>query len=169
MRTTSMKRRKWSALLSVLIVVCMLLGQLPLLASAAEEITLTYIGGVAEDGAHRYRLFFTGLSDSSDRYWNNNTVYVDGEAKSGEGVNYVPAAVYGGTPGELWLCLDYGMVQSGANSASQIGKHVMQIKAGTQLSGGAFTLANDIWVQFQADAITLLTPITLTLEAGGGA
>ncbi|MBQ1210349.1 MAG: hypothetical protein IIX68_00920 [Clostridia bacterium] len=169
MRTTSMKRRKWSALLSVLIVVCMLLGQLPLLASAAEEITLTYIGGVAEDGVHRYRLFFTGLTDNSDRYWNNNTVYVDGEAKSGEGVNYVPAAVYGGTPGELWLCLDYGMVQSGANSASQIGKHVMQIKAGTQLSGGAFTLANDIWVQFQADAITLLTPITLTLEAGGGA
>ena len=169
MGTTSSKYRKLTGLLSLLVALCLLIGQLPLIALAAEEITLTYVSGAAEDGAGRYRLIFTGITDSTDRYWNGNTVYIDGVSKSGDGVNYVPSAVYGGAEGELWLCLDYDMVEPGVSSAASMGTHTLRIKAGTQMAGGAFSIAKDVWLKLSGTSISLLTPITLTLSSGGGA
>ncbi|MBP3936321.1 MAG: hypothetical protein IK954_01900 [Clostridia bacterium] len=169
MGTTSSKYRKLTGLLSLLVALCLLVGQLPLIALAAEEITLTYVSGAAEDGAGRYRLIFTGITDSTDRYWNGNTVYIDGVSKSGDGVNYVPSAVYGGTEGELWLCLDYDMVEPGVSSAASMGTHTLRIKAGTQMAGGAFSIAKDVWLKLSGTSVSLLTPITLTLSSGGGA
>ena len=73
--------------LSFLLVAVMVIGMCPLSAFAATDVTLTFKSGTTQDGEGRYLLYFEGLADTADKYWNNNTVYIDGKEVSGDGVH----------------------------------------------------------------------------------
>ncbi|MBQ1210305.1 MAG: hypothetical protein IIX68_00695, partial [Clostridia bacterium] len=126
------------------------------------KITLTYAGGGSQNHESRYLLYFDGLKNTADIYWNNNTVYVDGEARSGEGVNYVPLN------GQLGLCLKYEHLESGATLVSDLKQpHILHIRAGTPLGNdGQYTIANDVWLRLDGTSITELKPIELTYASG---
>ncbi len=126
------------------------------------EITLQLQTNIsaAQDGSGRYLLYFDGIKDTSNIYWDNNIVYIDGNARTGEGVNYAVL------DGMLGLCLKYQQVQPGATSASEIGEHLLHIKAGTLISSGQYTVVNDVWIKLDGYNITLLESVTLTYARG---
>ena len=85
--------------LSFLIAAIMVIGMLPLTAYAASDVTLAFESGAVQDFATRYLIYFDGITDTSDMYWNNNTIYIDGEEVSGDGVNYTVSG------SQLMMCL----------------------------------------------------------------
>ena len=150
-------------LISLLIVAMLLLGMFPQSAFAVADVTLSYASGAAQDANARYLLFFDGITDQSDIYWNNNAVYIDGEAVSGDGVNYVPIG------NQLALCLKYNVIESGVNTVSDFTQsHMLQIKAGTPLgNNGQFTISEDIWLKLDKTAITQYAPVNLSYVSCG--
>ncbi len=124
-------------------------------------------GGIQDDASlQRYVLNFdvTGAAIGGGT-WNNNTVYIDGVAKTSsgvDGVNYL----YDSSTNVLSLYLTYAQVEEGKTTAASIGKHSLVIKKGTVI--GDTEITNDVAIVLNADTITKATPIKLTY-AGGGA
>ena len=148
--------------LSFLLVAIMVIGMLPLSAFAATDVTLTFNRGAAQDSAARYLLYFEGLADTADKYWNNNTVYIDGKEVSGTGVHYLHLG------SEFALLLYYDAIESGVTTASGMSQsHMVQIKAGTSLASGEYTIANDIWLKLDKTSVTQYTPVNLSYASGG--
>lgn len=124
----------------------------------------------ANDGFVRYQITLTETADTTtDIYWNNNTVYVDGVAKSGDGVNYL----YGDA---LTLLLTYEMVESGKTSCSQIGVHALTIPCGTLIgtynNTKALVTTNELNLSINGGTVTELLPpenatVTITATNGG--
>lgn len=123
------------------------------------KLTLSFAGGGAQDANSRFLIYLDGITDTSDIYWNNNTVYIDGEAVSNN-INY---AVLGN---QLALLLPYAALDTTYTSYTDVGKHMVQIKAGTSLAGGRFTVANDVWVSINGGALNDMEGINLTYAKG---
>lgn len=148
--------------LSLLLVAVMLLGMCPQIAFAATEVTLSFKNGVAQDAASRYLLYFEKLPDTTDKYWNNNTVYIDGKEVSGEGVHYLHLDE------GFALLLSYNVIEEGAAIAENLTQsHTLQIKSGTSMAGGEYTVDNDVWLKLDGYTVTQLTPVELVHSGGG--
>ncbi len=149
--------------LSFLLVAVMVIGMWPLSAFAATDVTLTFKNGVAQDGANRYLLYFDHLNDTDvNKYWNNNTVYIDGKAVSGDGVHYTHLS------DGFALLLNYNVIEEGVTTAAELTQsHTLQIKSGTSMANGEYTVANDVWLKLDGYTVTQLTPVNLTHSGGG--
>ncbi len=148
--------------LSLLLVAVMLLGMCPQIAFAATEVTLSFKNGVAQDAASRYLLYFEKLPDTTDKYWNNNTVYIDGKEVSGEGVHYLHLDE------GFALLLSYNVIEEGVTTAENLTQsHTLQIKSGTSMAGGEYTVDNDVWLKLDGYTVTQLTPVELVHSGGG--
>jgi len=143
--------------LSILLVMLMLVGLCPQVVFAATDVTLTFKSGATQDGEGRYLLYFEGLADTADKYWNNNTVYIDGKEVSGDGVHYLHLG------SDFALLLYYSAIEENVTAASGFsGVHTLQIKSGTSLANGEYTVANDVWLKLNGYEVTQLTPVELT-------
>ncbi len=161
-----MNVKKWlqnpKGILSLLLVGVLLLGMLPQMALAATDVTLNFRQGVPQDGLSRYLLYFDGLSDQADKYWNNNTVYIDGKEVGGDGVNYLHL------DGQFTHILTYAMIEEGVTAAGGFHQpHILQIRQGTALAGGEYTVAKDVWLKLDGETVTACTPVTLSCTGGG--
>ncbi len=162
-----MKKRKKTGygktVLSLLLVVMMLFGLCPQVAFAATDVTLTFKNGAAQDGASRYLLYFDHLDDTDvNKYWNNNTIYIDGKAVSGDGVHYTHLS------DGFALLLNYNVIEEGVTTAAGLTQsHTLQIKSGTSMANGEYTVANDVWLKLDGYTVTQLTPVNLTHSGGG--
>ncbi len=143
--------------LSLLLVAVMLFGMCPQIAFAATDVTLTFKSGATQDGEGRYLLYFEGLGDTADKYWNNNTVYIDGKEVSGDGVHYLHLG------SDFALLLYYNAIEENVTAASGFsGVHTLQIKSGTSLANGEYTVSNDVWLKLNGYEVAQLTPVELT-------
>ena len=148
--------------LSFLLVAIMIIGMYPMITSAATDVTLTFKNGTTQDGEGRYLLYFEGLGDTADKYWNNNTVYIDGKEVSGDGVHYLHLG------SDFALLLYYSAIEENVTAASGFsGVHTLQIKSGTSLANGEYTVANDVWLKLNGYEVTQYTPVNLTYASGG--
>ncbi len=149
-------------LLSLLVALCMLLALLPTLsfsaAAAATEVTLTFSHAASQDSSSRFLIYFNVEGTTvTNRFWNNNTVYIDGNPVSGDGVNYSNAS-----ESQIFLCLKYNVLDEGATSYSQVGTHILHIKAGTSLGNSAdCVITNDLTFKISGGTVTHLTPVEL--------
>ncbi|MBO5429666.1 MAG: hypothetical protein J6A10_06865, partial [Peptococcaceae bacterium] len=115
-------------LMSLLMAALLLLGMCPQINASAAEVTLTFKSGATQDNFGRYLLYFEGLGDTADKYWNNNTVYIDGKEVSGDGVHYLHLG------SDFALLLYYSAIEENVTAASGFsGVHTLQIKSGTSL------------------------------------
>lgn len=156
-----MKTKMLGRVLSVMLALCMLLALLPTLtfsAAAATEVTLTFSNAAPQDASTRFLIFLNVEGTTvTDRFWNNNTVYIDGKPVSGTGVNYAMS-----NESQIFLCLQYNVLDEGATSYSQVGSHTLHIKAGTPLGNTAdCVITNDLAFQINGGAVTQLTPVAL--------
>ena len=143
--------------LSFLLVVVMVIGVCPVIASASTDVTLSFKSGTTQDGEGRYLLYFEGLADTADKYWNNNTVYIDGKEVSGDGVHYLHLG------SDFALLLYYSAIEENVTAASGFsGVHTLQIKSGTSLANGEYTVSNDVWLKLNGYEVAQLTPVELT-------
>ena len=143
--------------LSILLVMLMLVGLCPQVVFAATDVTLTFKSGATQDGEGRYLLYFEGLADTADKYWNNNTVYIDGKEVSGDGVHYLHLG------SDFALLLYYSAIEENVTAASGFsGVHTLQIKSGTSLANGEYTVAGDVWLKLNGYEVTQLSPVNLT-------
>lgn len=104
----------------------------------------------------RYAITMETTADTTeDIYWNSNTIYLDGVAKSGDGVNYF----YGDA---LTLFLTYEMVESGKTSCGQIGVHALTIPCGTLIgtynNTKALVTTNELKLSINGGTVTELLP-----------
>ena len=154
-------------IIGILLAIIMIVGIMPTnlqtVYAAETQTTIAFSHAGAQDNSTRYLIYFT-LSDAAtaeltNRFWNNNTIYVDGVAKSGTGVNYTIIS------GQLALCLQYAVLEDGVSSAASMGKHVVMIPAGTMLGGSAgnLTTTNDLCLYIDGSSVTEKTPVRLSL------
>ena len=144
-------------LMSLLMAALLLLGMCPQINASAAEVTLTFKSGATQDNFGRYLLYFEGLGDTADKYWNNNTVYIDGKEVSGDGVHYLHLG------SDFALLLYYSAIEENVTATSGFsGVHTLQIKSGTSLANGEYTVANDVWLKLNGYEVTQLTPVELT-------
>lgn len=163
-------KRYWKKMLAIFMILTLIAGFAPNISmrevKAAADVTMTVISASAQDSNARFLVRFDiGSTDTiPDYYWNNNTVYVDGEAKSGDGINYAPSET------QLLLCLKYNVIEEGVTTASALGKHMIQIPAGTVLGSGTageLVTTNDVWFYVSGSSITVKTPVNLSVSSAG--
>ena len=123
-------------------------------------VTLSLNNVGAQDFSTRYLFTFeVEGTEVTDRFWNDNVVYIDGVAKTGDGVNYA----YGNET-QLLFCLDYSFVESGKSYAAEIGTHDLTIKAGTIL-GPDCVIGNTLSYKIEGQVVSPSVPqeiVTLT-------
>lgn len=93
-------------------------------------------GATAQDEAHNHRYLFTFNINGATAmdYWNNNTVYVDGnkvatDINGAQSVNYVKASA-----SQLLFLLDYSYVETGKTTSGALEQvHTLEIPSGTAL------------------------------------
>ncbi|MBP3936680.1 MAG: hypothetical protein IK954_03745 [Clostridia bacterium] len=156
-----MKTKILGRVLSVMLALSLLLALLPTLtfsAAAATEVTLTFSSAAAQDASSRYLIFLDVAGTTvTDRFWNNNTVYIDGKPVSGTGVNYAMA-----NESQIFLCLQYKVLDEGATVCGQVGTHTLLIKAGTSLgNNGDCVITNDLAFKISGSSVTQLKPVAL--------
>lgn len=129
-------------------------------------VTLSLNNVGAQDFATRYLFTFdVEGTEVTDRFWNDNVVYVDGVAKTGEGVNYACSSET-----QLLFCLDYSFVESGKSYATEIGTHDLTIKAGTIL-GPDCVIGNTLSYKIDGQVVSASVPqeiVTLTDRDSSG-
>lgn len=102
----------------------------------ASVVTFTEVSKVAQDGDKRYLFVYdvTGTT-VTDRFWNNNTVYLDGnaistDANGAQSVNYAPAS-----DSQIFFLLDYSYVETGKTTAESMEQvHTLTIPSGTAIN-----------------------------------
>lgn len=155
--------------IGILLIIIMIFGMLPtnlkIVRAAETETSIAFSHAGAQDNSTRYLIYLT-LSDAAtaeltDRFWNDNTIYVDGVAKSGTGVNYAIVS------GQLALCLQYAVLEDGVTTGVAMGSHVVMIPAGTLLGGnkGNLTTTNDLCLYINGSSVIEKTPVRLSLAS----
>lgn len=149
--------KKFKRLLAVVLAVVMVVGIVNLPAKAAnQQATLSKgTGGYhCQTGSNRWLLYLDigEASITGDIYWNNNTVYIDGEAHSGDGVNY---AIDGN---QLLLCLTFDHAPRGTT-------HTLVIPKGTVI-GDMETQTDLAAVLGKDDTVYEATPVQFSLASG---
>ena len=168
--------KKIKKIIAMIVAVGLIAGTMPaqsLLVQAEDTRTLTYASGATQDSNNRYLIYLnvegTTASDtlpgSSSAYWSNNTVYIDGKAVSGDGVNYSITSSTANNVRQVYLCLKYVRVEETATKASNIGTHLLYIPAGTVIGG--ITTANDISVKLNGTSVSQAYGVNLTRSGGG--
>ena len=155
-------KKTFGRVLAVVLALCMLACLLPTLTfsvAAATEVTLTFTGTAARQ-ADRYLIFLDGLPDNSDpnKYWNNNTIYVNGE-KVTTGINYTPVSVGSETDKQVYMLI-YPAAFGKETMDEVTGEYIVQIKAGTAF-GGEYVIANDLVWKLDGTTIKNYIPTTL--------
>ena len=155
-------KKTFGRVLAVVLALCMLACLLPTLTfsvAAATEVTLTYTGTSARQ-ADRYLIFLDGLPDNSDpnKYWNNNTIYVNGE-KVTTGIHYTPVSVGSETDKQVYMLI-YPAAFGKETMDEVTGEYIVQIKAGTAF-GGEYVIANDLVWKLDGTTIKNYIPTTL--------
>lgn len=128
--------------------------------TALEPVSLSLKRAGSQDDSGRYAITLDGFADTADKYWNNNTVYIDGEAVSGEGVHYQPSK----TDDTIGLYLSYANIQSGVTTAADMGEHIVEIREGTLL--GSYVVNKTVKLQVSGWDITQIydPDVTVTLS-----
>lgn len=100
--------------------------------AAADVITFTELAYAAQGDRYLFQFQVDGTT-VTDRFWNNNTVYLDGNAitTTVEGsVHYVPV----GNNNEIYFLLYYTSVESGKTTSDSLEKtHTLTILGGTAI------------------------------------
>ncbi len=160
--------KRFKKLLAMMLAVVMVVGAVNLpqkvstVKAATQQGTLSYAGGGNQPDSNRWLIWFdvSGATVSSsyvDNYWNNNTVYVDGVEKSGEGVNYTINT----TDNWLGLCLTY------THAPNDGVTHTVIIPKGTEI--GDITVLNDVAVVIGSNTgLYAATPVQFTYASGSG-
>ena len=125
---------------------------------AADVITFTEVNYTPQDGSTRY-LFTFGVTGTTltDRFWNNNTVYVDGEvvstdANAEQSVHYTLA-----NESQLYFLLDYNSIETGKTTADSLERtHTLTISGGTAI--GDCILKNTLNYTLDKSTITPAEP-----------
>lgn len=124
--------------------------------SVADVITFTEVNYVAQDDRYLFTYDVTGTT-VTDRFWNNNTVYLDGnavftDANGAQSVNYAP-----GNGNQLLFLLDYSWVEAGKTSAESLEEiHTLTILGGTAV--GNCILKNTFNYTLDKSTITSAEP-----------
>lgn len=116
-------------------------------------VELSFSSGEPQDALTRYIVYLNVPSgfDTADKYWNNNTIYINGREASGSGINYKPSG------GKLVLYLQYGVVKSGATKYSDFNDqdYIVEIKQGTALGGDTYVVAQSVLFKIRGSSISL--------------
>lgn len=173
-----MRMKRMIAMFSV---ICLIIGMLPARSfsvRAEEDVEVkgvTFSSGAVQDGNNRYLIYLDvdgttaegelpGEENPND-YWNNNTVYIDGEKVSGDGVNYAFDKNTATNKRQLMLCLKYVCVEKTATTGANIGKHLLYIPAGTII--GKISTKNDICIKIDGTSVSETYGVTFTRSGGG--
>ena len=101
----------------------------------AKVATFELAGATAQDEAtnHRYLFTFNVSGATAMDYWNNNTVYIDGN-KVATDVNGAQSVNYAASDSQLLFLLDYGYVETGKTTSGALEQvHTLEIPSGTAL------------------------------------
>lgn len=126
--------------------------------TAADVITFTEVNYTPQDGNTRY-LFTFGVTGTTltDRFWNNNTVYLDGQAiytdaNANQSVHYTLA-----NESQLYFLFDYNSIETGKTTADSLERaHTLTILGGTAI--GDCILKNTLNYTLDKSTITPAEP-----------
>ncbi len=131
------------------------------------SVSLKFASFVNQTNAdlNRYyiRLSVSGAAtpfEKDSSIYNNNIVYVDGTAKTGEGVNY-----YDDESGYLILLLRWDKVQDGVTNSAEVTRHTVTIREGT-IIGGYMYVAEDCEMIVEKGNVSQPTPVKLQWASG---
>ena len=126
--------------------------------TAAEVITFTELAYAAQGDRYLFQFQVAGTT-VTDRFWNGNTVYLDGNpiatTATGNSVHYAPV----GNNNEIYFLLYYTSVESGKTTSDSLEKtHTLTILGGTAI--GDCILKNTLNYTLNKESITPEKPTT---------